>query len=63
MHWRTEPHKPSINERCTEFKFAWMPTELTDGNTVWLEMYEIKKFFNGTEWIVLGTSIYFCPEM
>ena len=40
MRWKTPP-KTEHGDTRTQQYFALLPTELSDGNTVWLEWYSV----------------------
>jgi hypothetical protein len=40
MRWKKKRH-PNVGDIRIKTKFAFLPTKLNDGYTVWLEKYEI----------------------
>jgi hypothetical protein len=40
MKWK-HPPAPRLGDERTETRFAWLPTKLDDGYTVWLETYSV----------------------
>lgn len=57
MKWKTKPKLHDGQKRSLE-RFAWLPVELTNGTTIWLEWYldnqEVKRYNTGYYW----TSMY-----
>lgn len=43
MRWKTET--PKIGDIRKLVKFAWLPTKLDDGHTVWLEQYSVTECY------------------
>lgn len=39
MRWKT--NEPKLGDTKAEIRMAWLPTELSDGYTVWLETYRV----------------------
>lgn len=48
MRWKTET--PKIGDIRERIKFAWTPTKLDDGHTVWLEQYHVTECYED-RWI------------
>lgn len=43
MRWKTHPDAPNPRYRVVR-KFAWLPVELSENTTVWLEYYREAQF-------------------
>ena len=68
MKWKHE--SPKLGDRRTEVRMAWLPTQLDDGYTVWLETYRVHYryetrrvatkggYLPRTRWFVVSTEIY-----
>ena len=40
--------RPKQSEQRTVIKFAWLPTEMTNGYVIWLEKYKVQEeYFRG----------------
>ena len=67
MKWKHE--SPKLGDRRTEVRMAWLPTQLDDGYTVWLETYRVHYRYETrrvapkggslprTRWFVVSTEI------
>lgn len=40
MKWKI-PEEPNLGDQKTDIRFAFFPTRMTDGYTVWLERYRV----------------------
>lgn len=47
MRWMTDP-RPKLGDQRVITRFAWFPTNLGDGYTVWLEQFMILQIFKST---------------
>ena len=46
MKWKTKiPLAPSVNTVRVISRFAWLPTDLDDGHSVWLQSYQVKQIW------------------
>jgi hypothetical protein len=41
---------PRLGDERTEIRFAWLPTKLDDGYTVWLETYRVHLRYESCVW-------------
>ena len=56
MKWKTKK-TPNHNDERTVKKFAWLPKEIGDGTTVWLEYYLQKQLYHQGEYNWAGCVI------
>jgi hypothetical protein len=66
MRWKTITPAPVEGEVRKKRCFAWLPTRLDDGQTVWLESYgydaRYEGWYEGENWRALRTYTldYYC---
>jgi hypothetical protein len=72
MRWKA-PVEPQIGDEKTTARFAYSPTRLDDGYTVWLEYYTVHLRYETrdvatkggwipkTRWFDCKTELFVCP--
>lgn len=66
MRWKTEESKPG-DKRIVKY-FAFLPTTLTDGWTVWLESYFAEEEYTyytsegNSKWAIIKTWLFAKPD-